>query len=194
MLGRAQSFLDLRFWTGTAIPAAGGFLGTKMLGGMLYGTLSNVLPIPAGIADKVVRIASDVLAASGLAWAVGRFINPRMASNVFLGGVVGIAHSVLRELLGGTTIGNAIGLSGLGTDLEDRMREAVAARVNAEMSGYDGGMGHYLSLEDLSGRTATPSGVGEFVTDAGLRNSYGYAPTPGANLRDYDPAAEGMMI
>jgi hypothetical protein len=180
---RVKRFTDVKFWTETAVPAAAGFVGTKTVGVIIRDSLSKVVALPTGVMGSVVRVASDALAASALAWLVGRFVGAKQGEAVFLGGVVGITHSVLKEVLGGTTIGNAIGLNGFGDDLSERMRQAVAARVASELSGYDG-MGHFLNMEDLNTRMVP--GLGEFITDEALRGKVGYSASPSGRLADYD--------
>jgi len=196
VLSKAQSFLDVQFWMQTAVPAAGGFLGTKMVSGMISGAISKYVGEQTGIAGTVVRLGSDVLAASGLSWLAGRFLGKKYGDAVFIGGVVGITHSLLRELLGGTAIGNAIGLSGLGADLSERMREAVARRVEAELSG----MGSYLTQDAfqpqaLLGAYLTEQAmIPQMATDRGLRASPSFSPSPSANVADYDPASESLEL
>jgi hypothetical protein len=198
VLSRAQSFLDPAFWMQTAVPAAGGFIGTKMVGGIIHGVVSKFAGSPMGIAGTVLRLGSDVLAASGLSYLAGRFLGRKYGEAIFVGGVVGITHSVLRELLGGTAIGSAIGLSGLGADVEDRMREQVARRVEAELSG----MGAYLTQDALTPQ-ALHGGMGAYLTerdmvpqvpDTLLRSSAAFAPSPSAGVADYDPLNERLEL
>lgn len=201
VLGKAQSFIDISFWTETAIPVAGGFLGTKVVGGMIHGALSKAITLPTGIPGTVIRLATDVLAASGLSYLAGRFLGKKYEENVFLGGVVGIAHSVLKQLIGGTDIGRAIGLDGygmgLGDDLSEKMKQAVAQRVEAELSG----MGAFLTQTALQRQgmagpveAGVPAYMGEFITDTDLRAQPNYAASPGGDLRDYDPNNDETAI
>lgn len=190
-ISRVKRFTDVRFWTETAVPAAAGFVATKTVGGMIQGALSKAVTLPTGVVGSVVRVASDAVAASALAWLVGRFVGQKQGEAVFLGGVVGITHTLLKELLGDTAIGKAIGLSGLGDDLSERMRQAVAARVASELSGYDG-LGHFLNVEDLSSRMVP--GLGEFVTDDAMRGRAGYTGSPSGRLADYDPTNDSTSF
>jgi hypothetical protein len=183
---RAQSFVDVAFWTDTALPLAGGIIGTKFAGSTIAGLIdkaTGTIALP-DIAKKVIRIAADVLGASVLSMLVTNFLGKKRGEAVFLGGVASIAHTVLQQTLGGTEIGRTLGLSGLGNDLTDRMKNAVAQRVEAELSGLNGGVGAYLNQTAL--QRQLDGGVGEFVSDRELRAQNGYAPTPSGSLRDYD--------
>jgi hypothetical protein len=186
VFGRAKSFVDIGFWTDTALPLAGGIVGTKLAGSFLSGFIEKATATMAlpDIAKKVIRIAADVLGASVLSMLVTNFLGKKRGDAVFMGGVASIAHTVLGQALGGTDIGRTLGLSGLGNDLTDKMRNAVAQRVEAELSGLNGGVGTYVTQNAL--RQQSMDGVGEFVTDVELRRQNGYAPTPGGDLRDYD--------
>lgn len=186
VLHGAGRFIDIDFWTKTALPAAAGFVGTKIVGGFVTGLVAeNVLKISsADAAYPWVRLGGDILSASALSWAVGRFVDKRMGQTVFLGGVVSIAHSVLKMLLGGTDIGRAIGLdglSGLGEDLSAQMKRAVAQRVAAELSGAN--LSTYMTDVDLQRQLSGPT-LNEFVTDVALRRQPAYGPT--GDLRDHD--------
>lgn len=186
VFSRAKSFIDVGFWTDTALPLAGGIVGTKLAGAFVSGLIEKATATMAlpDMAKKVIRIAADVLGASVLSMLVSNFLGKKRGDAVFMGGVASIAHTVLQQALGGTEIGKTLGLSGLGDDLTDKMRNAVAQRVEAELSGLNGGVGAYLTQNQL--RSQSMDGVGEFVTDVELRNQNGYAPTPGGDLRDYD--------
>jgi hypothetical protein len=189
VIGPAQAFLDVSFWTGTALPAAAGFIGTKTAGAFIHGLIPVAwLPANAALSDAV-RIAADVVGASALSWGVSTFVDKQMGKAVFIGGVVSITHSVLKALLGGTQIGTAIGISGLGDELSDRMQQAVSQRVRAALSG----MGSYLNVSDLQKRNL--AGMGEFVTADSLRAQGGYAASPAAtSLMDYDPLQESSAL
>jgi hypothetical protein len=182
---RAQSFIDVGFWTDTALPLAGGIVGTKMAGSFLAGFIEKATATMAlpDIAKRVIRIAADVLGASMLSMLATNFLGKKRGDAVFMGGVASIAHTVLQQALGGTDIGKTLGLSGLGNDLTDKMRNAVAQRVEAELSGLNG-VGAYLTQNALQQQSM--DGVGEFVTDVELRRQNSYGPTPSGSLRDYD--------
>lgn len=190
-IARVKRFTDIRFWTETAIPAAGGFVGTKTVGSMIQGALAKAITLPTGVAGAAIRVASDAVAASALGWLVGRFIGQKQGEAVFLGGVVGITHSLLVEFLGGTAIGKAIGLSGLGDDLSERMRQAVAARVANELSGL-GYLGEHITMESLQNRMVP--GLSEYVSDEALRARSGYAAGPTGRLSDYDPTNDSTIF
>jgi hypothetical protein len=183
-LGRVKKFIDVNFWIDTAAPAAGGFAASKVIGAMIYEGLDKVglvkaLPLQA---VPYVRIAANAAGGAALAWAFGKFVDRKWEQPIWLGTVVAVAHDVLRLLIGGTDIGKAIGFSfsGMGNDLEERMKAAVERRV-AELAG----VGTYLNQTDLQRQM---SGYGEFVTNTGLQRQPGYAASPGADLRDYDVA------
>ncbi len=191
ILGNVKQFVDIGFWTDVALPAAAGFLGTKIVGKLIYTGISKVVTLPTGGFGKVIRIGTDVLGASALAWLAGRFLGRKYEDKIFLGGVVAITHSVLKELIGGTAIGRTIGLDGLGEDLSAQMKEAVAARLEAELSGGVGNTGAFLTERDMIPQAAVAgdSGVNgamvsAFVTETALRMQPGYAPT--SDLRDHD--------
>jgi hypothetical protein len=185
VFNRAQSFIDVGFWTDTALPLAGGIVGTKLAGSFVAGLIDKATATMAlpDIAKKVIRIAADVLGVSVLSMLATSFLGKKRGDAVFMGGVAAIAHTVLGQVLGGTDIGRTLGLSGLGNDLTDKMRNAVAQRVEAELSGLNG-MGTFVTERML--QTQSMDGVGEFITDAQLRQQNNYAPTPGGDLRDYD--------
>lgn len=187
VFGRAKSFIDVGFWTDTALPLAGGIVGTKLAGSFVAGLIDKATATMAlpDIAKKVIRIAADVLGASVLSMLATNFLGKKRGDAVFMGGVASIAHTVLQQLLGGTDIGKTLGLSGLGDDLTEKMKKAVAQRVEAELSGLNG-VGTYVTERMLAHNQMMEGNVGEFITDVELRRQNGYAPTPGGNLRDYD--------
>lgn len=187
ILARAKQFINVDFWTKTAVPVAGGYIGSRLAGkfisdGIKGYVAAQLVGNPALV--KAVEIGSEVLGVSAMSWAAGRFLGKDLGDKVFLGGVVSIAHAVVKMLLDqiAPTISAQLGLSGLGSDLSERMKAAVSQRVARELQGY--GMGAYLSAENL--RAQRLNGLGEYVTDTALRSQRGYAPTPGGDLRDYD--------
>ena len=175
VLGRLTSFIDVKFWTETGIPAAAGFFGSKAAGGFVLDMVSKAWVPPANLAPYL-KMAADALAGSGIAYALGRFYSKQAADSFWLGTVVNVAHSVLKQLFGDTEIAKKIGLSGLGDDIAERMKEAIAQRVNGALNG----MGSYL-------RTTNLRGLNEYVTENDLRGRSSFSATPGSNLRDYDP-------
>ncbi len=177
VLGRLGSFIDVKFWTETGVPAAAGFFGSKAAGGFVLDMVGKVWVPPANMAPYL-KMACDALAGSGIAYALGRFYSKQAADSFWLGTVVNVAHSVLKQLFGDTEIAKKIGLSGLGDDIAERMKEAIAQRVNGALNGY--GMGSYL-------RTTNMRGMNEYVTERDLRGRPSFSATPGSDLRDYDP-------
>jgi hypothetical protein len=183
VLGRAKSFIDVRFWTETGLPSAVGFFGSKAAGGFIYNQLpvSLLQNIPSA-AFPYVRMATDALGGSLLAYLVSRFVGKKQGDSVFVGTVVNVAYSALKALLGGTAIATTIGLDGLGDDLANRMKREIANRV----AGHLNGMGSYLRTTNLVPR----NGMGEYVTENALRSSATYAP--GDRLGDSDMQDPGF--
>ena len=168
VLGRVKSFIDVRFWTETGLPAATGFFGSKAAGGFVMGLIDKTglsAQIPA-VAQPFIRITADALGGAGLAYLVGRFLGKKQGDAVWLGTVVNVAYSALKQLLGGTDVARMIGLDGLGDDLANRMKQEIANRV----AGHLNGMGSYLRT------TNTVPRLNEYVTDSALRMRAGYAP------------------
>jgi hypothetical protein len=174
--GRMKSFVDVKFWTETGLPAAGGFFGSKALGAAVYNAIPvNILTaIPGGPAVlDYVRIGTDAVAGSLLSWAVGKFYDKKAGDAVWLGTIVNVSYALLQKLLGGTAIASAIGLSGLGDDLAARMKAEIARRVQSSINGGKlNGMGAYLRTTNVRNL----SGVGEYVTERALRSSATYSP------------------
>lgn len=192
VMKRAEKFIDVGFWTDYALPGAVGFAVTKVGGGLIREGLAKVFTAPTGTLGTVFRFGTDALSASVLSWLVGRFIGKKYEERVFFGGVVAIAHGVLKEVAGGTTIGRYMGLDGLGDDLSSQMKDAVAKRLEAELSGGVGNTGAFLTEREMvpqasiAGDSGVNGGmVGAFVTETALRMQPGYAPT--SDLRDHDP-------
>lgn len=168
VLGRAKAFVDVRFWTETGLPSAVGFFGSKAAGGFIYNQLPVALlqNIPSA-AFPYVRMATDALGGSLLAYLVSRFVGKKQGDSVFVGTVVNVAYSALKTLLGGTDIAKTIGLDGLGDDLASRMKQEIANRV----AGHLNGMGSYLRTTNT-----IPRGLNEYVTENALRSRADYAP------------------
>lgn len=180
-LSRVQGLIDIKFWTETALPATGGFLGSKVVGGMIFGLVGEKL-LGVSSVDKsapFVRAGADAIGGGLLAWAAENFLkNRKMADAIWVGTVVSVAHTILKALLGDTDFGRSIGLSGLGNDISSALHERVKSRVEQSLSGH----GTYLTRQD------TQSQLNEYVTEDRMRLRGGYAPSPGGDLRDYDPA------
>lgn len=167
VLGRVKSFIDVRFWTETGLPAASGFFGSKAVGGFIYNYLPNAMLTAVPQAQPYIRMGVDALGGAGLAWLVGRFVGKKQGDAVWLGTVVNVAYSLLKNLLGGTDVARMIGLDGLGDDLADRMKAEIANRVQASINGGRlNGMGSYLRTTNLN----------EYVTEPALRLNPAYAP------------------
>jgi hypothetical protein len=181
VLGRVKSFIDVRFLTETALPAASGFFGSKAVGGFFYNQIpvSILQNVPAA-AFPYVRMATDALGGAGLAWLVGRFIGKKQGDMVWLGTVVNVAYSALKAVLGGTDIARTIGLDGLGDDLASRMKQEIAGRVQNSLNG----LGSYLRTTNVRGS------MGEYVTEGAMRMSNAFSP--GDRLGDSDLGDPGF--
>lgn len=183
VLGRVKSFVDVSFWTETGLPAATGFFGSKAAGGFVMSMLDKAglsAQIPA-VAQPFIKITADALGGAGLAYLVGRFIGKKQGDAVWLGTVVNVAYSALKQLLGGTEIAKTIGLDGLGDDLAARMKQEIANRV----AGHLNGMGSYLRTTNT-----IPRGMSEYVTENALRSQPTYAP--GNRMGDSDMEDPGF--
>ncbi len=175
VLGKLGSFIDVKFLSETAVPAAGGFFMSKLAGSYILDGAAKVgIPIPAAAAPYA-RMAADALGGATLAYLVSRFYKKQAGDAVWMGTIVNVAHALLKQVLGGTAIAKTIGLDGLGDDLADRMKRAIADRVAGRLNG----MGSYLRNTNLN------RGVGEYVTEGAMRMNSGYSPS-GGDLRDYD--------
>ena len=177
ILGRMSSFIDVKFWMSTGLPAATGFFTSKAGGQIILDTVGRFVTVPAAAAPYA-KMAADALAGAGLSYVVGRFHSKQAGDALWLGTVVNVAHALLKNVLGGTEIAKKIGLDGLGDDLAQRMREQILSRVNGNLNG----MGDYLRITNVPNRGP----MGEYVTEQALRMRGGYAPGPGGDLRDYD--------
>jgi len=178
-LARVKSLVDVRFWTETGVPAAVGFFGSKALGGLIHQyTLTQFAGIgPTSVYYPFTKALADTVAGAALAWGAGRFYNKKAGDAIWLGTVVNVAYSLLKSLFGNTSIGQMIGLSGLGNDVSDRMKEAVVRRVQASL-------GSYLTTDAL--RTNMVRGnMGSYLTKRDLAQNT-YDPSPRGNLMDYD--------
>ena len=180
-LSRVQGLVDIKFWTETGLPAVGGFLCSKVVGGMVFGLVGEKL-LGVSATDKsapYVRAGADAIAGGILSWAAESFMkNKKMADAIWLGTVISVGHTILKALIGDTDFGRSIGLSGLGDDVSSALRDRVKQRVERSLSNY----GTYLTQED------TQPQLNEFVTEDRMRLQSSYAPGPNGDLRDYDVA------
>jgi hypothetical protein len=183
VMSRAKSLIDVSFWTDTGVPAAVGFFGSKALGGMLHQyTLTQFAGIaPTSPYYPYTKALCDTLSGAGLSWAAGRFYNRKAGDAIWLGTVVNVAYTLLKSLFGSTSFGQMIGLSGMGDDMSDRMKDAVVSRVRANLGAYltKGALRTNLTRA-LNGGT----GVGSYATQRNLRSAYD--PSPRGLVSDYD--------
>lgn len=199
ILGRAQSVVDVKFVTETAIPLVGGFVGSKMLGAVVYGPIQKATGV-TGVADDVLRFGTNLLGASGLAWVVGYVTKDRkMADNVFLGGIVSIFHDLLSKLLAGTDIGRAIGMgeNELSEELKHRISESVRSEVERGTAGMDAFV-NAQSLEQANpylGPGQRVQGMGDFATQQAIQAGPHTPQAAAAEVETVvDEAADAMMV
>jgi hypothetical protein len=189
-------FIDPAFLMNTALPAAGGFIGTRALSGMAYNAMLPYLPAMAkeGIPGTIVKIANEALVASLLGWGVGKFLSKQAGQYVFLGGVVAVTYTAIQQILPALGVVNFPGMAGLGEDaLTARMRQAVAAQVQARLAG----LGHYQTVTDLDPQRMARinGGLGAHLTREDLGAQSGYSASPAApTIADYDPFQEGAAL
>jgi hypothetical protein len=171
VVGRMKSFIDVKFWTETGVPAASGFFGSKALGTAIMSFVPDSVKAQIPVqAQPYAKMAADALGGAALAWAISRFYDKKAGDAFWLGTVVNVSYSLLKNLLGGTDIAKTIGLDGLGDDLASRMKNEIARRVQASIKGGSlNGMGSYL-------RTTNVRNMGEFVTESALRRNAAYSP------------------
>ena len=188
VMARAKSLIDVRFWTETGVPVTVGFFASKSLGGLLHAqTLERFAGIgPTSAYFPYTKALADTVAGAGLAWLVGRFYNKKAGDSVWLGTVVNVAAGVIKSVLNqfAPAFAASIGMSGLGDDLSDRMKEAVTNRVRQSL-------GSYLTRGALARNTARP--MGTYATVSRL-NSDTYDPSPRGDLRDYDVASNETSL
>lgn len=182
ILARAKSLIDVSFWTDTGLPTAVGFLGSRTLGGLLH---QYTLTQFAGIATTstyypYTKAACDALSGAALAWAAGKFYKKQAGDAVWMGTIVNVAFSLLKTLFGSQSWAPMVGLSGLGQDVSDRLKEAVTKRVQAQL-------GSYLTTGRLRTNTARHGMAGSYMTVDSLSPKTTFDPSPRMNLRDYDP-------
>ncbi len=174
ILGRLKTMVDVSFWTETALPVAAGYFGSKVIGNKVY----NLIPV--AILQNVPSVAfpfikSAVNAASGavMAWGAEKFISKKVADGIWSGTVVGVAADMIKQLLDSFApgISASLGLSGLGQSVDDRMKDAIAARVRNNLQGY-------LTVRNIRENVARPmNGVGStYVTTRAGRSTYDPSP------------------
>lgn len=177
--GKVKSFIDVRFLTQTAVPATAGFLATKVVGNMVADQIAGFVKVaPTDRSYPFVRIGSQALTAAGLSYAIGRFVGREQGKAAFLGGAIAVLHSILKEIVPVSDQSKYGLLDGLGSDLTARMRDAVQRRVEERLNGY----GAYLNRTDLRPQPE----MGAYVNLTDLRRQPAFAPSPSADLRDYD--------
>lgn len=180
-----KTMVDVRFWTETALPVAGGFFGSKLLGSQAYnlifssGTtpLAAMLPLPT---IPYVRLALNAVSGAGMAWAAEKFVSKKVADGIWIGTIVGVASSLLKNLLdafapGVSTSLGLSGLAGLDGDISSQMKDAVVRRVQANL-------GTYMTQKSLNRGVVRP--MGSFATRNTLQSTYD--PSPRGMMSDYD--------
>lgn len=183
IMNRAKSLIDVKFWTETGAPAAVGFFGSKTLGGIIHTyTLTAYAGItPTSASYPYTKALCDTVAGAVMAWATSRFYNKKAGDAIWLGTIVNVAYSIIRQVMltYAPSVAASIGLSGLGSDLSDRMKQAVTERVKASL-------GSYLTVNSMQRNTARP--MGTYMTVNSLSAKTAYDPSPRGDLRDYDVA------
>ncbi len=147
------------FWLETALPVAGGALGTDIMAAQT----SSLLKIRyEGIAKHGLKLSS----ALGLAGVVGLVTgNKNIAFNVLAGGIVSILYGVAYDIIGARTYKEVTkgygvaGLSGLKEDLTEELKSRIAEGIKEEVGGMSQaeipgqipgvGMSDYLTKEQL---------------------------------------------
>jgi hypothetical protein len=184
LMRKVQSLVNVSFWIDTAFPATAGFLGAKVAGGFVQGLvektgLMSKLPAPE-YTVPIVRAITTAIGGALVSKGIGMVKGRNAEDKAWLGTIIAVAYDLAKAFLGGTQIGNAIGLSGMGNSMQD----AVAARVRRELAmngAVLSGMGTYLDVTDLQRQS-----MGEYITDVALRRQNGYSASPSGDLRDYD--------
>lgn len=174
IMGKLKSMIDVSFWTETGMPVAVGFFGSKVVGSKIYdlipASILSYVPTPAA---PFVRATVNTLAGAALSWGAGRFMSKKAGDNIWLGTVVGVAADLIKTLLDTYVPGfsSSIGLSGLGSSLDDKMKDAITQRVRNNLNGY-------LTVRNVRENAARPvNGLGAtYVTTKFGRGSYD--PTP----------------
>jgi hypothetical protein len=187
IMHRMKSMVDVRFWTETALPVAGGFFGSKLVGSQLYGLifssgsspLASMLPIQT---IPYVRLALNAVSGAGMAWAAEKFVSKKVADGIWIGTIVGVASSLLKNLLDAFAPGvsSSLGLSGLAGldgDVSSQMKDAVVRRVQANL-------GVYMTQKSLNRGIVRPS-LSAYQTRAALQSAT-YDPSPRGVMSDYD--------
>jgi hypothetical protein len=187
IMNRMSSMMDVRFWTETALPVAGGFFGSKLVGSQLYGLifssgsspLAAMLPLPT---IPYVRLALNAVSGAGMAWAAEKFVSKKVADGIWIGTIVGVASSLLKNLLDAFAPGvssqlGLSGLAGLDGDISSQMKDAVVRRVQANL-------GTYMTKNSLNRGIVRPS-LSAYQTRAALQSAT-YDPSPRGMMSDYD--------
>jgi hypothetical protein len=187
IMARMNSMMDVRFWTETALPVAGGFFGSKLAGFQLYSLifqsgsspLAAMLPLPT---IPYVRLALNAVSGAGMAWAAEKFVSKKVADGIWIGTIVGVASSLLKNLLDAFAPGvsgqlGLSGLAGLDGDISSQMKDAVVRRVQANL-------GVYMTQKSLNRGIVRPS-LSAYQTRSALVNAT-YDPSPRGNMSDYD--------
>lgn len=188
-MARMKSMIDVKFWTETALPVAGGFFGSKLIGSQVYSLvfssgatpLASYLPLPV---IPYVRLAINAVSGAGMAWAAEKFVSKKVGDGIWIGTIVGVASTLLKNLLDAFAPGvsSSLGLSGLAGldgDISSQMKDAVVRRVQQNL-------GVYMTQKSLNRGIVRPS-LSAYQTRAALVNAT-YDPSPRGNMSDYDVA------
>jgi hypothetical protein len=184
----ARELTNVNFWTREILPLAGGFLGT----GFVAAQARNLI----GLSDTgIVKHLTNIGGALVLSSATALISKDRaLTSRVFAGGLVYAVYGILHDLIGGTEVGKALGLSGLGHGLSNDLKRRISRSVAHDVNAYSGGVSDFLTSQDLRSGTDYLS---DFATAQGIDHAphEGGMPAPVMELEDvYSPSADAALI
>lgn len=174
VLGKLKSMVDVSFWTETGLPVTVGFFGAKIVGGQIMNYIpASILSYVPAQATPFVKATVNTLAGAALSWGASKFVSKKAGDNVWLGTIVGVSADLIKTLLDTFAPGfsSSIGLSGLGSSLDDRMKDAITQRVRNNLNGY-------LTVRNVRDNVARPvNGLGAtYVTVKRGGNTYDPSP------------------
>lgn len=193
ILGRVKTMVDVSFWTQTALPVATGFFGSKVVGGFLYNQIPvAILQNVPSVAFPFLRSAINAVAGAGMSWGAEKVLSKKVADGIWSGTVVGVAADMIKQLLDSFLPGVSakLGLSGLGSSLDDRMRDAIVDRVRGRLNG----MGATYMTVNAGRNTARPvNGMGATYATTRLARAT-YDPAPRLEMGADDVAHEASAF
>lgn len=189
IISRVKSLIDVSFWTETALPGAAGYVASKSLGQMIYNYIPVTLLTTVPQVQPFFLAGCQAVAGAGLSWGVGKFVGKKQGDAVWLGALVNVSVTLLTTLLQtyAPSIATSMGLSGLGNDVSDRLKEAVTKRVQASLSGY-------LTTGHLRNNTARNLLHGTYMTTDSLSPKTAYSPATRMSMADGDVANDSTEL